>query len=94
MSSLSFEGDDQDIGYESVPYDVSKSLHVAEEEMQVAPPETELPSKGLLLPKVSFIFHLCLFPIENIDNILIICLSNLLQGLPLQLKVKPLQISL
>jgi len=78
VSSSSSEGDDHDIGSESAPHDPSKSLHMAEEEMQMAPPETELPSKEIATAE-----GICSFPpmsllIENIDDILIICLSNLL----------------
>ena len=40
-------------------------------------------SKGI------FSFSPMSFPIENIDDVLIICLSNLSHGLPLQLKAKP-----
>ena len=78
VSSSSSEGDDHDIGPKPASLDASKSLHVVEEEMQVTPPEIELPSKKITTAEVIFSFPPISLPIENIDDILIICLSNLL----------------
>jgi len=61
MSSSSSEGDDHDIGSEFAPHDASKSLHMVEEEMQVAPPETELPSKEIVADNGIFSFQPILF---------------------------------
>ena len=77
MASSSSEDDDHDIGSESALHDVSKYLHVAEEEMQVAPPEIELPSKEIATAEGIFSFPLMSIPIKNIDDILIIYLSDL-----------------
>ena len=62
---------------------------MAEEEVQVIPPETELLSKEISTAEGIFSFPPMSFLIKNIDSILVICLSNLSQGLLLQLKVKP-----
>ena len=94
VSSLLSESDEHDIGSKSAPYNASELLHVAKEEMQMAPPESELLFKEIATDEGIFSFPPISLPIKNIDNIMIICLSNLLQGLPLQLKVKPPQISL
>ena len=56
VSSLLFEGNDHDIGPESTPHDASKSLHVVEEEMQVAPPEIELLYKEITTAEGIFFF--------------------------------------
>ena len=61
VSSSSSESNDHHIGHESAPHDASKSLHVAEEEMQVHSKIQSYLLRRLLLPKVSFLFHLCLF---------------------------------
>jgi len=52
------------------------------------PPETELSSKEVATAEGTFTFPFMSFPIRNIDDILTICLSNLSQGLLLQLKAK------
>jgi len=61
---------------------------VAEEEPQVSPPEPELSSKEVATAKGIFSFPPKSFPIRNIDDVLIVCLSNLLQGLLHQLRAK------
>ena len=53
------------------------------------PPETELLSKEIATAEVIISFSPMSFLIKNIDGILVICLTNLSQGLLLQLKVKP-----
>ena len=62
--------------------------------MQVAPSETELSSKEIDTVEGILSFSPMVLPIESVDDILIICLSNFLQGLPLPLKVKPPRTSL
>ena len=93
VSSSSSGSDDHDIRPVSTPHDASKSLHIAEEKMQVAPSEIGLSSKEIATVEDIFYFPPISFLIEDIDDILIICLSNILQGLPLPLKVKPPQTS-
>ena len=57
--SSSSEGEDYDFGHEPAPSDASKFFYMTEEEMQVAAPETELPSRETVTTEVSFLFHLC-----------------------------------
>jgi len=57
--SSSSEGDDYDFGHEPSPSDASKFSHMTEE-MQVAAPTRSSRLGRLLLPKVSFLFHLWL----------------------------------
>ena len=80
VSSSSSEGYDHDIGSESAPHNAGKSLHVVEEEMKLVPLETELSSKEIATAEGIFSFPPMSLPIENIDDSLIIYLSNLLQG--------------
>ena len=89
VSSSSSEGDDHDVGPEPAYHDANEPSHVAEEETQMIPPETKLLSKEIATAEGIFSFSPMSFSIENIDGALIICLSNLPQGLPLQLKAKP-----
>ena len=89
VSSSSSEGNDHDVGPEPASYDANEPSHVAEEETQVIPPETELLSKGIATAEGIFSFLPMSFHVEIIDDTLIICLGDLLQGLLLQLKAKP-----
>jgi len=89
VSSSSSEGDDHDVGPEPASHDASETLHMTEQETQVIPSETELLAKEIATAESIFSFPPMSFPIENVDDVLIICLSNLLHGLPLQLKAKP-----
>ena len=88
VSSSSSEGNDHDVGLDPSSYDASEPLHMAEEETQMIPPETEMQSKRIATAEGIFSFPSMSFPIENIDDILIICLGDLSQGLLLQLKAK------
>ena len=89
VSSSSSESDDHDVRSKFSPHDASKSLHVTEEKMQVAPSETELLSKEIATAEGILSFPPMALPIRNVDDILIICLGNLLHGLLLPLKAKP-----
>ena len=86
---MSSDGDDHDVGPERCSHDASEPSHVAEEQTQVIPLEIELLYKEISTAEGIFSFPPMSFPIENINDVLIICLSNLSQGLPLQLKAKP-----
>ena len=87
--SLSSESDDHDVGPEPASHDASEPLHVAEVETQVNSPETHLFSKEIATAEGIFSFPPMSFCIEHIDDVIIICLSNLLQGPPLQRKMNP-----
>jgi len=89
VSSSSSKGDDPDVGTEPASHDANEPSHVAGEETQVIPLETELLSKGIATAEGISSFPPMSFPVENIDDILIIFLGNLSQGLLLQLKAKP-----
>jgi len=62
-------------------HDSSEPSHVAEEETQVISPGTKLLSKGITTAEGIFTFPSISFPIENIDDVLIICLGDLSQRL-------------
>jgi len=78
VSSLSSNGGNHDIGPEFAPHDASNSMHVVTEEMQTASPKAEFPSKEIATVEGIFSFLLMSFPIENIDDILILCLNDIL----------------
>jgi len=68
--SSSSEGDDHNIGSEPAYHDASKFSHMTEEEMQVAAPETELPSREAATTEGIFSFSPMDSLIRYIDDIL------------------------